>query len=210
MPEKSGTENKPLTESEERAEVSGSYGLVIRPDVATRDRAEGLAREMAPEAEFHVKVPHITLYHGRLNSLPLQVVRDILPELREHRGDTLLLNSFEIYGGRFLFWDNEKTQSLRLMHEGALKLADYLDKEALSRAVEEGLKMAPDELENVRRFGHPLVGDKFTPHITLAYDSGGLSLPPKVPTVHWEMKIDDVLFAEIGKYGAVARVVELP
>jgi 2'-5' RNA ligase len=196
-------------ESPEKAEVSGSYGFVIKPDAETQKKAEALAREMAPNAEFQTKIPHITLYHARLDELPLQAARDILLKLRAYKGETLILNSFEVYGGKFFFWDNEKTDILRSMHGEALKLATYLDKKAVARAVEEGLNMTPEELENIKRYGHPLVLERYTPHITLAYDSRGLVLPPHTPATPREMKIDDVLFAEMGKYGSVARVVDL-
>ena len=69
--------------------------------------------------------------------------------------------------------------------------------------------MAPKELEYLNRFGYPLALEKYIPHITLAYDSSGVSLPHTLETQPWEMKIDDVLFTEMGKYGSVARVVEL-
>lgn len=210
MVEKSDAENKSVESGAEATEFNGSFGFVIKPDAKTQRRAEDLAERLAPHAEFHVKIPHITLYHGRVQNLPLETVRRILPHLKGYIGETLALDSFEIYGGKFLFWDNQKTRNIREMHFRALALADYLDKGAVARAVDEGLSMTPEELENVRRFGHPLVRDRYTPHITLAYDSRGLTLPPGDMEMRpWEMKIEDVLFTEMGKYGAVARVVDL-
>ncbi|MGB6839085.1 MAG: hypothetical protein WBE27_02340 [Microgenomates group bacterium] len=209
MTEKVDLENKGAKKSPETTEVSGSFGLVIKPDAETERKALSLAGEMAPNAEFQIKVPHITLYHGRVNNLPLPMVKDLLLRLRKHRGESLVLNSLKVYGGKFLFWNNEKTGSLRSMHQEALKLAEYLARDTVSRAAEEGLDMTPEELENVKKYGHPLVMERYTPHITLAYDSQGLTLPPSGNIEPWEMKIDDVLFSEMGKYGVVARVVDL-
>ena len=209
MSEFKGSENISSGGIPEKGEISGSYGFVIKPDGKTQEKAEALARELAPDAEYHIKVPHITLYHGRLDNLPLRTAKDILLELKKHEHESFTLSPLEIYGGKFLFWNLQKTDVLRSMHSGALKLATYLNREAVQRAVEEGLNMTPEELENVKRFGHPLVQERFTPHITLAYDSHGLHLPQGATAEPWKMQVDKVVFAEMGKYGSIARVVDL-
>jgi len=208
MVEKTGAANRLEAKSPEKTEISGSYGIVIKPDPKTQQRAEHLAREMAPDAEFQVSFPHVTLYHARFENLPLQKVRGIVSDLRKHKHEILLLKHFEIFGGKLMFWNIQRNVSLVSMHERTLGLAKFLNNEAVSRAQEEGLNMATEELENVKKFGHPLVLNQYKPHITLAYDSKGLILPYPTPGERWWMKIDDIVFAEMGQYGSVARVVE--
>ncbi len=197
------------TGAEKRELINGSYGFVIKPDSETQQKATNIARLLFPRAEFLSDIPHVTLYHGRVENLPTETVSHILFQLRKNKGKTLNLRQIEIYGSKFAFWNIETTDYLSEMHGQALGIARYLDKNAVQRAVEEGLSMSQDELENVRKFGHPLVRNKFKPHITLAYDSEGLIVPSGKSIEHWEMKIDDVLFAQMGKYGSVAGIVEI-
>lgn len=69
--------------------------------------------------------------------------------------------------------------------------------------------MTPQELENAKKYNHPLVRDLYTPHISLAADSRGLTLPAGASEVPRLMTIEDVVIGEIGDWGSVARVVEL-
>ena len=198
-----------LETSPEKKEFSGSYGFVIKPDSKTQEKAQAIAIKLAPGAEFQTTIPHITLYHGRIEHLPLRVVKEILAELKEHRGESLTLDSFEVYGGNFLFWDVKMTDILPPMHKKALSISAYLEKDGIAMAHDEGLKMTSKELDNIMRYGHPLVLERYVPHITLAYDSHGLTLSPQLPLSPWRIEIDDVIFAEMGKYGAVARIVDI-
>lgn len=211
MTDRISPENKSGSESAESTEtLNGPYGLVIIPDRNTQEITKSKARELFPDAEFHVPIPHITLYHTRLKGLPLQTLMEIRERLRVHRGDNLQLGPIEIYGGNFAFWNIDPIpNSLREMHEQALLLAEYIDRTAPIRALEEGLKMTPKEFENAKKYNHPLVKELFRPHITLAADSRGLVLPPGTFRIPRVMRIEDVALGEIGDFGSVARVVEL-
>ena len=193
----------------EETGFGGSYGFVIVPDANTKTKTENLARELFPKAEYQATTPHVTLYQGRVAGLPPDEVRKILNKLKGYSGETLALDLIDIYGGKFAFWNNEKNTNLSLVHTTALEIAAYLDKNTIQRSVEEGLDMSPEELENVRKFGYPFVGESYRPHITLAYDSQGLTLPTGGLSRPWEMKIEDVLFVKMGKYGSVAEVIEI-
>lgn len=188
---------------------NGSYGFVIRPDSETQQMAESLANRLFPDAEYKTTVPHITLYHGRVENLPIEAVRAILSRLKENNGKDIDLKQIEIYGGKFAFWNSEVVSDLRLMHEQALGMAEYLDSGAAQRAVEERLNLTEKELSNVKKFGHPLVGELYKPHITLAYDNKGLKLAAEKFIEPWKTKIDDVLFTEMGKYGSVVNVINI-
>lgn len=201
-------ENK-LGAKTEKAEFNGSYGFVIKPDPLTIQKAKSLAKQMSPSAEYQTIFPHVTLFHAQLESLPLKDIKEILSELVKYEGINLTFNSIEIFGDKFLFWNIEKTDQLLSMHRQALGIAKYLNKDTVAKAKEEGLKMTTEELENIKRYGHPLVLDRFTPHITLAYDSRGIKLPKNTKPQSWNMKVEKIVFAEIGKYGSVQRTIDL-
>lgn len=186
---------------------TGSYGFVIKPDTKTQLHAERHAKELFPLAEYRVTVPHITLYHGKVINLPATLVVDILKQLRVYRGERLKLFRVDVYGSKFAFWDAEIVECLSLMHQYSLGISKYLDLSAVQRSVEEGLDMSPGELENVKKYGHPLVNDKYRPHITLAYDSNGLAVKPELKLKVQEAVVADILFAEMGRFGSVARVL---
>ncbi len=196
-------------EKRESEIFSGAYGFVIRPDEKTQALARELARTTAPSAEFLVETPHITLYHAQFENLPKEVAKSILDEVKMAEGQILNLRRLYVFGGKFIFWDVEDKDNIRPIHEKALVSAKYLNHAVAAKSIEEGLDLNPEEKTNIQKFGYPLVMDKFTPHITLAYDYQGIVLPPGITEKSLEMKIDKVLFAEMGKYGSVRRVVDL-
>lgn len=191
------------------SDFSGAYGFVIKPDEKTQTYAKKLARTAAPWAEFLVEVPHITLYHAQFENLPEELAKSILDDVKGAEGQILNLRRLYIFGGKFIFWDVEDKDSIRLIHEKALASAKYLNHSVAAKSIEEGLDLNPEEIANIQKFGHPLVMDKFTPHITLAYDHQGIFLPPGIAGKNLEMKIDKVSFAEMGKYGSVSKIIDL-
>lgn len=197
-----------IESQETREYFTGSYGLVIRPDQITIERAVQLARSLAPQAPFLVENPHITLYHAKFTNLPNNEVRGVLQAIKNLRGQYLKLGDLQIFGEKFLFWNVVKTDQIRQAHEKALVLSQYLDQEAQARAQEEGLSLTEQEMESLRRFGHPLMKDLYLPHITLAYDPKGIVLGPRHTEEEYDMRVDSVNFAEIGQYGVVKKIIE--
>lgn len=198
-----------IEQRETKEFFTGSYGLVIKPDQDTTERAKLLARSLAPNAPFLVENPHITLFHAKFANLPNNEVRGGLQAINNLRGQPLKLRDLQIFGGKFLFWNVVKNDQIQQAHEQALKLSQYLDQEAQARALEEGLSLTEQELESLRRFGHPLMNDLYLPHITLAYDPNGITLDPKHIAEEYDMQVDSVNFAEIGQYGIVKNIIEL-
>jgi hypothetical protein len=78
--------------------LSGALGLAIIPDQATIECAYTLARELMPsEADYVLSegsLPHLTLYHGKLDQVPLSVARDTLTALRS-----------DLFGRKFVLKD---------------------------------------------------------------------------------------------------------
>ncbi len=203
MPEQEQLQNPEIKEK-----YNGSYGIVIKPDISTGEQSLRLANELTPNAEYKVTVPHLTLYHGNISNLPLDKVQEILRSTQEMLRDNIHdLRDIQVFGGKFVFWDVIKNKSMRQAHDIALGLSKFLDREKLARALQEGLNLTEEQRLNMEQFGHPLVGDLYRPHITLSYDSQGIVLPEDVQSCDWRMNVNNVHFAEIGKYGSVAKII---
>jgi 2'-5' RNA ligase len=196
-------------ETGDKREFNGSYGFVLLPDKATAERARQLADELAPSAEYKVQIPHITLYHGNLRALPLEKVQELMFFLEPMQGEILGLQGTSIYGGKFLFWDINVTDNLQNAHEVALELSKYVDTEGDISALSEDLDMTEEEFQNAYFYGHPLVKNLYAPHITLAYDSQGLSLPAKRSDEYFAMTVSTFAFAEIGEQGRINKLFDL-
>jgi 2'-5' RNA ligase len=193
----------------QKQEFNGHYGFVLLPDRATAERAKELADRLVPEAEYKVEFPHITLYHAPLRALPLGKVKELMQKLEPLQGELLGLQNISVYGGKFLFWSVDLTDSLQDGHEIALDLAKYLDTEGDLSALTEDLNLTEEEFQNAYFYGHPLVHKLYDPHITLAYDSDGLALPEGHEDEYFGATVAGYAFAEIGEYGKVLKIIDV-
>jgi 2'-5' RNA ligase len=199
--------------------LSGALGLVIVPDHATIERAYALAEEIMPkDAEYVLRrgsLPHLTLYHGKLADVPGLSVSETLKELRtELVGQKFTLKEIVAFGGNFIFWNVDRSspacEVLQASHATALNLAQYLDRSTVAKAVsEEGLSLKEAELENVRRFGHPLVRSLYMPHITIGFHHGLSALMASDIEVPWAMEVASVELVKVGHPGRVKEIIDL-
>lgn len=197
--------------------LSGPLGVVIIPDEITISAAHAAAREiLPPDSEFILdsgSIPHLTLYHGKFSALPLSVVTAVLAEIRTNlRGVEFQLGPVTGFGGNFIFWDVEQSgpgiAALNSTHLRALKLSEYLDREAAPKAVsEERLSLRPEELENLRTYGHPLVRDQYAPHITLGFHAGVAGSIPAGLVRTQRVTVASVELVRVGYPGRVEAVV---
>lgn len=202
------SEKEYIKNPEVKEKYSGSYGIVIKPDMYTGEKSIELAHSLTPDAEYKVSLPHITLYHGNVSDLPHQEIEKILNAAREILKDDIQeLRTIDVFGGKFVFWDVVPNKIMRQAHDAALGLSEFLDQTKLARALQEGLHLTQEQKLNMQNYGHPLVGNLYRPHITLAYDAKGIVLPKDVTGYDWQMKVDSIHFAEIGNYGSVAKVI---
>jgi 2'-5' RNA ligase len=196
-------------ESREKKEVfTGSYGLVLKPDQETMERAKLKAHLLVPNAPFIVEKPHITLYHARFNDLPVNEVQRVYKIIEGLEGESLKLKDLQVFGGKFLFWNIVKSEQIQKAHEKTLELSKYLDQQVQARALEESLSLTEEEIESLKKFGHPLMKDLYLPHITLAYDPKGIVLDKENMVEEYDMQVESVNFAEIGEYGVVKKIIE--
>ena len=191
------------------SKLRGRLGIIIVPDKGTTRMATKLALELtAGGAEFLVRTPHLALYHATFNAVPVNVLADIISELDVLRNQVFRLEQVTVYGRKFLFWNVKNDKRLQLAHEKALKIARYVDRDTRPLATDEGLVLGNKERSNLRRYGYPLVGEAYLPHVTLAYNSTGFSFDKEViAAVGWPLTVVSVTLARIGRYGNIAETV---
>lgn len=184
---------------------SGVLGWVVCLDKKTQSVAKKLAMKLSGNAEHIVQTPHVTLYHAKLNKVPRNEVVGQIRALTNNIGKNLIFNNVSTYGSKFLFWDVKNKKDIHLLHENLVdKYSRYLKKNDKALAEKEGLEMSDEELNNLTRYGHPLVKKLFRPHITLAYDAKSFDIREKKEHIG---KIINFQFVEIGKYGSIKKVL---
>lgn len=188
---------------------SGAYGIVLNLDPSTVAKAKSLTEGL--EADFKSENIHLTLFHTKLKDAPLEAIRDIVGRCDEAlRGRTLSFENIATFGDNFLFWDSSKDPAVLKAHQIALELTDYLERTDLSGHTKgEQLTLSPEQSENIRLYGHPLVRGLYRPHITLAYHSKGFPDGSFPTSVRHEARIEGAMFAEIGQFGRVLKEVKL-
>lgn len=192
-------------------EFTGAYGIVLKTNESTAQKAVELADKMMPEdSDYKVlkETAHLTLYHLQLIGLDSERMLEILSETRKRIIEcNFSLEQIAVMGGKFLFWDVRDREKLLDAHKSALALAEYLDREKIAKAKTEGLKLSSEQLESLEKYGHPLIGEKlYRPHITLGYDKERVAGISDGVERHDAM-IEKVIFGEIGDYGKLAKVV---
>ncbi|OGZ10047.1 MAG: hypothetical protein A3D67_03975 [Candidatus Lloydbacteria bacterium RIFCSPHIGHO2_02_FULL_51_22] len=187
---------------------SGRLGLVLLLDEDTRRSACALAQKIQPNAIVFSgpHVPHTTLYHSRLAGVPAETVQRLLGKILAEFPVTARLGKITSYADKFVFWHAEKDTCLQNLHTHALELSQFFTPGGVEQADREGLALPAGEEENVRRFGHPLVGDLWNPHITLAYHAKGYAEFGERVFPH-AARFIGVAFVEIGNYGTITRQI---
>lgn len=193
---------------------SGAYGFVVQPDIATQAEVDQLIMKYAGLASFQTPRPHLTLYHAALKRAPEDRIRRILENCERilAPGTEIPLGPVAQFGEKFLFWDvpwrgdDSLTRTLFRAHHAALALADFRNESVTTgRQAEEKLQLTPEEQENVRKYGHPLVSGQWRPHLTLAHDERGFKgVYPDHPHI---MTVVAVRFVHIGPFGSVLDVI---
>jgi 2'-5' RNA ligase len=199
--------------------ISGSYGIAIVPDRHTREEAQRLAKQLMPTGSFQMgangELPHITLYHGKIENASLDELMGIRDDAETMlKRARLALGPIDIAGGKFVFWnltaEGAGLEELKHAHNLALSMSAYLKQGDAAKALrEEGLSLSPAEVDNCNKFGHPWVSDLYRPHITLGYAENGID-PFELRFVNSEhhMTVERVILFEVGFPGIVAREID--
>ena len=150
-------------------------GIVCFPDANLADQATKLAAEAySGKLEFNAIFPHITLFQAFLSRAPFSALNAIVRDLRWSIGTIIHLNRLTVFGDKYLFWHVERSMHLQEMHRIASRASEYFRSgKRLAGKSDQG-ELSTDHLNNLARFGYPLFGDSFLPHITLGFREAGL------------------------------------
>lgn len=194
---------------------SGNYGFLIVPDPKTIEEAYEIARTSVPErAEYSLRnglLPHVTLYHADLHSVPVPNVRQLLTKFNDGlKGRILELNRVATFRDFYLFWytSDEATKVLREFHQESLNISHYRVRPNTVEDISKGrIQLNSQELLNVHHYGHPWVGELFCPHITLAFGCDAESIQDR--SNRWLMTVDRVVFARINPPAKIEEIISL-
>jgi hypothetical protein len=189
--------------------LTGQLGLVLLLDGETRARAVELADQHQQGSSIDLggrHEPHITLYHSKLANVPLDVVHEYLDHLASMLPLALTFTQIAAFGNKFLFWDTERAPELVKAHEYALGLSRYFVSVGEQQAGKEGITLSPEQSSNVNKFGNPLVGSLWRPHVTLGYFGNGLVLEDR-PEI-FKGSASSVAFVRVGESGTIAEIID--
>ena len=187
--------------------LSWNIWALIIPDLATIARVESFAEHWSKweYATGWLHIPHLTLYFGHLNDVPISESKKLIDQLRKKiTGLELLLDDVKVFWGQYLFWNSNIPESLREARQTSLQLSQYLDPD--KRPVADWLSLTSRQSQNMSQYGHPLVGDDYEPHITLWYSPvfDSSNIPQSIPHT---MTVQNVVFARMGKYWRVDEII---
>lgn len=194
---------------------SGQCGIVLLPDLGTTRSARyinedfNLRNAVTEEGlDLSKHIPHFSLYHARFKDLPFSVAKRAVDRIKGYLPLSFNLYKLNVYGDNFLFWDvdPDDVQLFMRLYEEAIKLVHFLDRSRETQADKEGLKLTPQERENLLLYGHPLVKDLLRPHLTVGYLPHGI-LSINQPYRDREAKILRVAFAKIGELGTIQEII---
>lgn len=185
---------------------TGKYGIVLVPNTETRQQVilrskhvEGNVLDLG--GKHH---PHLTLYHADFVDLPEDIVDGTLKAVAAQMPTMVHFYRIATYAKKFVFWDARLAGPLMSLHKQALGLASYLKEDAGAVGTED-LKLPEEQMENIRRFGHPLVGEQWRPHITVGYRNEGPDIDEPKQYDAWFSK---VAFVSIGEYGTAQEFIK--
>lgn len=187
---------------------TGQLGVVLTCNVDTARRAMYLTNKIPDGNAIALGTqhrPHVTLYHSKLQDVPAHAVSSVLKSIARELPLSLEFSQTAVFGGKFLFWDIERTPVLMELHEKALSLSRYFTPAGKQQADKEKIALAAAEDENVRTYGHPLVRDLWRPHITLGYYPQGIDVPAQQERHHGAAY--RAAFVRVGDFGTVAEII---
>jgi 2'-5' RNA ligase len=189
------------------ANFTGKYGIVLVPNSETGLQAALLSKRIGPNllelgGKHHA---HLTLYHADYEDLPEEVVDQTLEAIAAQMPTKVHFYRIKTYANKFVFWDARPAGPLFSLHKQALGLTGYLKENAGAVGTEDLKDLSVQELDNIRRYGHPLVNEQWRPHITVGYRNEGKEIDEPRQFDAWFSK---VAFARIGEYGTAQEFVK--
>ena len=194
---------------ENQYSITGQLGLVLLVDKDTLQEVIKTTPEYSANNLLNVGIehtPHITLFHSKLKNVSMEVIDGLLDRIIQSLPIDLSFEEISVYGGKFLFWNINRTPELASAHECALALSTYFVPEGEQQTDKEKLALSKEEIENVKEFGHPLVRELWCPHITLGYYPSGTKI--KSVKKIFRGVATGVAFVRIGEAGSIAEIID--
>lgn len=199
--------------------IKDYYDVVILPPPAIRDRAIAVSKRLQRfGTKFvlskHHYLPHISLYHIKIRrgSLPrfLSELKEIVQTIST---GNIQLNGYVRVPGFSGYWRARRTQWFqRLQARLVTRMAKYFDWEyGVKRLWEEKDWWTPLMRRNVKKYGSPLVGREYDPHITFTIFANPSTErlvsvhPPKLPRMTF--RATGISVCTIGPAHSCQRIV---
>ena len=186
----------------------GQLGIVLFLDESTEHRAIQIATKYKNGNSIDLgglHTPHVTLYHSKLGGLPNNVVDRLLDIIIAMLPTSLTFTQVSQFGGKFLFWDIERSEVLLEAHNCALELSKYFVRIGEQQPDKEKINLSVLESANVKTFGHPFVRDLWRPHVTIGYYSDGA--PQEIRTEGFSGRAVGVAFVRVGEAGTIKEII---
>lgn len=184
---------------------------VVRAITMSKQIAESLGSEFV--LGLDTLIPHVSIYQGEYPERNIDSLKSIVSDLaKEQESFEIKLNSISVSHGTFLFWNCDKTDILRNLHQEAVKLANPLREGLVLTQLADRTELSPGDKYDVENFGSLLIGPRFTPHITITRlkkeeDAGeAISL---LGVKEFSFKPKGLVLGYLGKDGTVIVVLEI-
>jgi len=152
-------------------------------------------------------IPHITLFQTKVKNLSKEKAEELLSSIVLKLPIKLSLSRIDSFGGHFVFWHAEKEKELISLHKQSLFLSNFFDSEGEQQADSEKLTLPEKQIENVREFGYPFVGEEWPPHITIAYTQNDPEIKQSFKNITTLIK--KVALVEVGEFGTIKKILEV-
>ena len=207
---------------------SGTYGIAFIPPRQVELMVRGLqvkfpenyitfpnrlvgSKVLLPTRLPGVKsIPHISLFHSTFESIPERVISDLLARIvkSQYTGVHIQMADFSIFQNRFVFWGVEKNKGLLESHHLAYSMLSRWVTHERSRAEVVVDGFTDVQKRNFLRYGNPLVGREWMPHIAVAY-SQSVFVPDDILSMQHTISgnAPQIAFCKIGEFGTVQEIV---
>lgn len=200
-----------------------SFNIILLPDEKTRRKAVELGSILARNFENHYTlknesfIPHITVYQGKCPAKNYEKIPLYLAELaKTYYPFKLRIAPYEIFVGAMVFWKILFNKQLQSLH---YKVADIINplREGLfppdiksdGSGYATGQQFTSDQHEIAQKYGYPIAGKLYNPHITLGklkFSVNIESITKILPPAESKFEVSEIC---LGRAGDCATVVEI-
>lgn len=198
--------------------LSTTLNIAILPSDNITFEAIKMSKKVANELESEFTldqnkfIPHITIYQAQYPNKNINLLKRLVQDLSSKDSFEISLNVLTISHETFLFWECEKTDTLRELQTRAVKIANPLREGLIPAQLAHVTGLTEGDRYDAKTFGALLIGPRYEPHITITRlkrkedaekairilgSSRKLSFKPKA-----------LILGYLGEHGTVTGIVE--